>query len=97
VFFWESGRPIYPDTITEQVNKLADMAGLPSVRPHDLRHNYAAIALRSGVHPKIVSCWLGHATVAFTLDTYSADVPDLDKQAAETIGCLFLSDLDEGL
>jgi integrase len=55
-----------------------------------VRHSYATIALRSGVHPKIVSTRLGHATVAFTLDTYSADIPDLDQQAAEDIGGLFL-------
>jgi hypothetical protein len=51
---------------------------------------YATITLRSGVHPKIVSSRLDHATAAFTLDTYSADVPDLDRRAAEDIGGLFL-------
>ena len=64
-------------------------------RVHDVRHSYATIALRSGVHPKIVSTRLGHATVAFTLDTYSADVPDLDQQAAEDIGGLFLPPVTE--
>jgi hypothetical protein len=34
--------------------------------------------------------------VAFTLDTYSADVPDLDRQAAEDIGGLFLPAVQEG-
>jgi hypothetical protein len=33
---------------------------------------------------------LGHATVAFTLDTYSADVPDLDREAARAISALFV-------
>jgi hypothetical protein len=47
------------------------------------------------VHPKIVSNRLGHATVAFTLDTYSADVPDLDREAAESIGGLFLPPFEE--
>jgi integrase len=96
VFCWEDGRPIYPDTITERFNKLVDTARLPLIKLHDMRHSYATIALRSGVHPKIVSTRLGHATVAFTLDTYSADVPDLDKQAAEDIGGLFLPPAQEG-
>jgi hypothetical protein len=43
------------------------------------------MALRAGVNPKIVSTRLGHATVAFTLDTYTADVPELDRSAAEQI------------
>jgi integrase len=38
--------------------------------------------LKSGVHPKIVSERLGHATVAFTLDTYSPHVPGLQEAAA---------------
>ncbi|GAA0905801.1 tyrosine-type recombinase/integrase [Pseudonocardia zijingensis] len=95
VFCWEDGRPIYPDTITERFNRLVEQAQLPRIRLHDVRHSYATIALRSGVHPKIVSTRLGHATVAFTLDTYSADIPDLDQQAAEDIGGLFLPSADE--
>ena len=34
----------------------------------------------------------GHATVAFTLDTYTADVPELHHHAAETVSDLFLAD-----
>ena len=33
-----------------------------------------------------------HATVAFTLDTYTADVPELHHHAAETVSDLFLAD-----
>lgn len=94
-FCWEDGQPVYPDTITEQFNRLVDRAALPVIRLHDVRHTYATIALRSGVHPKIVSSRLGHATVAFTLDTYSADIPDLDQEAAEDIGRLFLPSVKE--
>jgi hypothetical protein len=49
-------------------------------------------SLRAGVNPKIVSARLGHATVAFTLDTYTADVLELHHQAAETVSDLFLAD-----
>lgn len=90
VFCWEDGRPIYPDTITEKFNALVDRAGLPLITLHGVRHSYATIALRSGVHPKIVSSRLGHASVSFTLQTYTEDIPDLDRQAAEDIGGLFL-------
>jgi integrase len=40
--------------------------------------------LKTNVHPKIVSEHLGHATVAFTLDTYSHCVPGLQEAAAKT-------------
>ena len=32
-------------------------------------------ALQAGVHPKVVSERLGHATVSITLDTYSHAIP----------------------
>jgi integrase len=90
LFSWPDGRAIYPDTITEQFGRLVERAGLPVIRLHDVRHTYATMALRAGVNPKIVSTRLGHATVAFTLDTYTADVPELDRAAAEQISGLFL-------
>ncbi|WP_433299458.1 tyrosine-type recombinase/integrase [Pseudonocardia sp. CA-142604] len=90
LFCWPDGRPIYPDTITEQFGRLVTQASLPIIRLHDVRHTYATMALRAGVNPKIVSTRLGHATVAFTLDTYTADIPELDRAAAEQITGLFL-------
>ena len=50
-------------------------AGAGHVRFHDLRHAHATLLLRQGVHPKIVSERLGHASIAITLDTYSHVVP----------------------
>jgi len=44
--------------------------------------------LLAGIHPKITEA-LGHSSVAFTLDTYSRVVPDIQKAAANR--------LDEGL
>ena len=48
------------------------------------------LALASGVHPKVISERLGHATVSITLDTYSHCIPALQEQAAEQVaGLLF--------
>ncbi len=57
-------------------------AKLPAIRLHDLRHSHATLALRAGIHPKVVSERLGHATVAITLDTYSHAIPALQEEAA---------------
>ena len=46
---------------------------------------YASSLLKHGVHPKIASEALGHASVAFTLDTYSHVVPGLQEAAARAI------------
>jgi hypothetical protein len=65
--------------------KLSREAGLPLIRLHDVRHSYATAALSAGVHPKVVSERLGHASVAFTLQTYSHVIQGMDDQAASRI------------
>ncbi|MDQ3397927.1 MAG: hypothetical protein M3511_09180, partial [Deinococcota bacterium] len=35
-----------------------------------MRHTHATLLLIAGVHPKIVSERLGHASITLTLDTY---------------------------
>jgi integrase len=57
----------------------------PTYRLYDLRHTAATLLMRAGVHPKAVSERLGHSTVAFTLDTYSASLPDMQEEAAEKL------------
>ncbi len=59
---------------------------LPSIRFHDLRHSYATLMLKNGVHPKIISSVLGHSDVSTTLDIYSHN--DVSMQ----IACLSVLD-----
>lgn len=58
----------------------------PPIRFHDLRHTAATLMLGAGVHPKIVSERLGHATIAITMDTYQHVSPTMQRQAADAIG-----------
>jgi integrase len=55
---------------------------------HDLRHTHATLALAAGIHAKVVSERLGHATVSFTLDVYSHAIPALQGEAAAKIAGL---------
>ena len=64
---------------------------LPKLSLHGLRHTHATIALRAGVHPKVVSERLGHASVAFTLDVYTDSLPDMQETAASLIAALVLA------
>jgi integrase len=52
---------------------------------HDLRHTYATLALKAGIHPKVVSERLGHATVGITLDLYSHVTPSIAREAADVV------------
>ncbi len=56
-------------------------ADLPHIRFHDLRHTAATLLLLQGVHPKVVSEMLGHASIAITLDLYSHVLPDMHREA----------------
>lgn len=57
----------------------------PAYRLYDLRHTAATLLLRAGVNPKVTSERLGHSSVAFTMDVYSASLPDLQEEAAEKL------------
>lgn len=74
------GRPVHPKTFSYYFERESRKAGLPPIRLHDLRHTHATLALKAGVHPRIVQERLGHTNVSITLDTYSH--VDLDMQAA---------------
>jgi integrase len=85
LFCWPDGSSMHPQTITDRFKGLAAAAGLPPIRLHDVRHSYATAALAAGVHPKIVSERLGHASVAFTLQTYSHVLEGMDSAAAAQV------------
>ena len=70
---------------TAKGNRYTPVRPLVDVRFHDLRHTAATLMLLAGVHPKVVSERLGHATVAMTLDTYSHVVPSLQSDTTLAI------------
>ena len=85
VFTREDGHFVHPDRFSKLFNSLVRASGLARIRLHDLRHTYATLALQAGIHPKVVSERLGHASVSITLDTYSHAVPALQEDAAERV------------
>ena len=92
VFTRSDGRALPPNSVSRWFVRSAKQARLPEIRLHDLRHSHATLALRAGIHPKVVSERLGHATVAITLDTYSHAIPALQEEAAERIAGLVFAD-----
>lgn len=80
------GEPLQPDSLTHEfVRLVARIADIPRVRFHDLRHTHATEMLRAGVHPKIASARLGHASVGITLDLYSHATDSMQQDAADRI------------
>ncbi len=88
VFPGEGDGPLNPASFSKTFDRLVARASVPRIRLHDLRHTYATIALRAGVHPAIVGERLGHSSIAVTIDVYSHAVPGLQREAAGVIGDL---------
>ena len=85
VFKTMSGHPMNADCLAKHFRSIMKMAGLPRIRLYDLRHTAATLALAAGVSPKVVSEQLGHASTAFTLDTYAHVLPHMQDEAAAKV------------
>jgi integrase len=85
------GQPLNPDTLSAGWARHVRKHELPHVRFHDLRHAHATLMLAQGVHPKVVSERLGHASIGITLDLYSHVLPTLQEEAAAAFDALFRS------
>jgi len=92
VFTLENGAALDPESVSRYFRLAVKMSMLPQIRLHDLRHTHATLALQAGIHPKVVSERLGHATISITLDTYSHAIPAMQEEAAALIaGLVFAS------
>lgn len=83
------GGPLHPDTLSSRWRLFLSRSGLPHLRFHDLRHAHATLMLLKGVHPKVVSERLGHASVGITLDLYSHVLPSMQHDAVRAFDELF--------
>ena len=85
VFRTASGHPVNADGLAKHFRSILKAADLPRIRLYDLRHTAATLALAAGVSPKVVSEQLGHASAAFTLDTYAHVLPHMQDEAATKV------------
>jgi len=88
VFAQENGAALDPESVSRYFRQAVKQSLLPQIRLHDLRHTHATLALQAGIHPKVVSERLGHATISITLDTYSHAIPAMQEEAAALIAAL---------
>ncbi len=83
VFTNDLGRYIVPMTFYKHFKRIAEKIGRPDLRPHDLRHTLATVAIASGSDVKSLQDMLGHTTAAMTLDVYAHPS---DKRQREVVG-----------
>ncbi len=72
---------------------LITAAGLSRIKFHGLRHTCATLLLRAGHPPHVVAERLGHAKVSMTMEVYAHVLPDMQRDAAATMGALLYSSI----
>lgn len=88
VFARPDGEGLIPEYVSRTFRNLAEKAGLPRIRLHELRHTSASLALAAGVPPRVVSERLGHSTIAITQNIYTHIFDELSRDAADKIAGL---------
>ena len=78
-------KSMHPEAASDAVRRLADQAGLPGVRLHDLRHTAATLALAAGVPVRDVSDALGHSSPSVTLNVYGHAIPEGPSRVADAL------------
>jgi integrase len=83
------GLPIQSNNLGErQFDRLIKAAQVKRITFHGMRHTCATLLLRAGEPVHVVAKRLGHARVETTLENYAHVLPDMQRQAAATIGGL---------
>lgn len=84
VFVSPTGRPLRYSNFRNRVWRPAtEVAGLPDLDVHELRHTAASLMISRGGDPKLIQTQLGHSSISVTYDVYGHLFPDrLDEPAA---------------
>jgi integrase len=84
VFTDGDGNSVHPHAIYESFRRIVHNTDVRPARFHDLRHTHGSLLIKEGVPVKVVSERLGHAHIAFTIETYKHVLPGMQADAART-------------
>lgn len=86
-------KKLFPAYITKYMKELTDVADVPFVRFHGLRHSHVSYLLYNGVDIQYISKRVGHANTAITMKVYSHLLKEKEKAQDDlTIQILNYSD-----
>jgi integrase len=95
VFTTSAGTPIEPRNFTRMFQKLADDAGVPATRLHELRHSCVSLLLDLRVPPRVVMEIVGHSTLEMTMLVYGHVALDSQRAALTSLDELLADGDDE--
>jgi integrase len=80
----EWGTALSPHALTSRWARMLKAAGVRHIRYHDARHTCGTLMHLQNVPIAVISAWLGHASKAFTMQTYVHSQPDALATAAQS-------------
>lgn len=88
VFCRDDGNLLANTVITDRLNKLASMAGVPRLTPHELRHSGATLLLEMGEPLTVISRRLGHKSIATTADIYLRVSEQMQRDVSDRLDAM---------
>jgi integrase len=88
VFCTPIGTPLDRGNVGKDFHAALERAGLPRIRPHDLRHTASTLLASRGVPPKDIQTLLGHATMTMT-EYYTHETDEGRDRVADAMDQLF--------
>lgn len=80
----EAGEALTPNAVENRWARMLTAARVRHVRLHDARHTCGTLMHLRGVPIALISAWLGHASKAFTMQTYVNPKPEALVVAARS-------------
>lgn len=92
VFPHPHGGAAKPNAYVDRARRDWKAAGLEPILLHECRHTFASMMIAAGVNPKALSTYLGHSSIAITLDRYGHLMPGSEADAAARLDAYLASE-----
>jgi integrase len=83
------GSPRWVSRANDRARERWEKRGLPVLTLHGCRHAYASFGIAAGLNAKTLSVYMGHATIAITLNLYGHLMPGAEDEATEMLDAFF--------
>lgn len=82
---------IYNSTINNRLKKYCQLAKIPIITLHGLRHTHASVLIANGISIQVVAKRLGHANSITTQNTYIHLLKSTEQKANEKITSILIN------